>query len=105
MEHLVTSTTTWSSSLLLPAVPASLLPAVPGTRLVRAGFLAPLPPGYFSHLTSLNNLLTMAQQLSTDAQHCVSHKYIAHQTALLYVSPAAGTAVCTVVVKEGSEWK
>ena len=31
----------------------------------------------------------MAQQLNTDAQQCVSHKYIAHQTALLYVSPAA----------------
>jgi len=46
---------------------------------------SPIMDGYFSHLATLNNVLTMAHQLNTDVRCCASHKYIAHQTALLYV--------------------
>ena len=45
-----------------------------------------LPAGYFAHLSALNNILMMSQQLNSDLRTCASHKYIAHQTALLYVS-------------------
>ena len=42
--------------------------------------------GYFSHLSAIHNVLTMSQQLNTDVLTSPSHKYIAHQMALLYVS-------------------
>ncbi len=42
--------------------------------------------GYIARVTALNNLLVLAQQLLTNIQTSVSHKYIAHQLALLYVS-------------------
>ena len=42
--------------------------------------------GYFSHLSALHNVLTMSQQLNTDILSSPSHKYVAHQMALLYVS-------------------
>lgn len=46
----------------------------------------PLMDGYFSHLTSLHNVLTLSQQLNTDILTSHSHKYVAHQLALLYQS-------------------
>ena len=42
-------------------------------------------PAYLSQLSELNSVLTLAQQISCDLHTSVSHKYIAHQTALLYV--------------------
>ena len=42
--------------------------------------------GYLAKLSQLHMVVTLAQQLSSDVQICSSHKYIAHQTALLYVS-------------------
>lgn len=45
---------------------------------------SPIMDGYFAHLSSLNNILMMSQQLNSDLRTCASHKYIAHQTALLY---------------------
>ncbi len=69
--------------------------------LLRQGRFLSFRVGYFSHLTSLNNLLTMAQQLHADVQTCASHKYIAHQIALIYVSsswavvsPSVRVGVC-----------
>ena len=42
--------------------------------------------GYLMKLTEIHNVITLAQQLQSDLLTCSSHKYIAHQTALLYVS-------------------
>ncbi|KAK2566832.1 hypothetical protein P5673_009518 [Acropora cervicornis] len=42
--------------------------------------------GYFSHLGMLNQLLTLGHQLNSDAFNLTNHKYLAHQTALLYQS-------------------
>ena len=44
------------------------------------------PLGYYARVTALNNLLVLSQQLQKNVQTSVSHKYIAHQLALLYVS-------------------
>ena len=41
---------------------------------------------YFSHISKLNALMAMSQQLNTDAMNPAAHKYSAHQLALLYVS-------------------
>lgn len=41
---------------------------------------------YFSHIGKLNQLLVLSQQLEDDVQHLGSHKYIAHQLSVLYVS-------------------
>lgn len=41
--------------------------------------------GYLTKQSQLHGIVALAQQLSTDVQSCSSHKYIAHQTALLYV--------------------
>ena len=43
-------------------------------------------PGYLGRLSLLHSVMTLAQQISSDIQTCSSHKYVAHQTALLYVS-------------------
>jgi len=42
--------------------------------------------GYFQHLGMLNQLLTLSHQLNSDAFNLTNHKYLAHQTALLYQS-------------------
>ena len=42
--------------------------------------------GYFQHLGMLNQLITLSHQLNSDAFNLTNHKYMAHQTALLYVS-------------------
>ena len=42
--------------------------------------------GYFQHLGMLNQLITLSHQLNSDAFNLGNHKYMAHQTALLYVS-------------------
>ena len=42
--------------------------------------------GYFQHLGMLNQLITLSHQLNRDAFNLTNHKYMAHQTALLYVS-------------------
>jgi len=39
---------------------------------------------YFNRLASLNELNVMSQQLYSDVHNLVDHKYMAHQTALLY---------------------
>jgi hypothetical protein len=41
-------------------------------------------PGYLGRLSLLHSVMTLAQQISSDIQTCSSHKYVAHQTALLY---------------------
>lgn len=41
--------------------------------------------GYMTKVSQLQMILTLAQQLNCDVQNCPSHKYLAHQTALLYV--------------------
>ena len=41
--------------------------------------------GYFPHLGMLNQLITLSHQLNSDAFNLTNHKYMAHQTALLYV--------------------
>ena len=41
--------------------------------------------GYFLHLGMLNQLITLSHQLNSDAFNLTNHKYMAHQTALLYV--------------------
>ncbi|XP_007227917.2 uncharacterized protein si:ch211-218d20.15 [Astyanax mexicanus] len=45
-----------------------------------------LPPldGYFPHLGKLNQLVVLSQQLEDDVKHLGSHKYIAHQLAVIY---------------------
>lgn len=42
--------------------------------------------GYFQQFAMLNQMVTMCQQLNSDIFNLTNHKYIAHQTALLYVS-------------------
>ena len=42
--------------------------------------------GYFQHLGMLNQLITLSHQLNSDAFNLTNHKYMTHQTALLYVS-------------------
>ncbi|XP_073255439.1 uncharacterized protein [Porites lutea] len=42
--------------------------------------------GYFQHLGMLNQLITLSHQLNSDAFNLTNHKYMAHQTALLYQS-------------------
>ncbi len=37
-------------------------------------------------MANLSNILTMARQLNSDVLSSPSHKYIAHETALVYVS-------------------
>ena len=51
--------------------------------------------GYFLHLGMLNQLLTLSHQLNSDAFNLTNHKYMAHQTALLYVrySPLFSTSL------------
>lgn len=39
---------------------------------------------YFAHLSVLNQLLSMCEQLSADIATMSNHKYVAHQIALLY---------------------
>lgn len=41
---------------------------------------------YFSHIAKLNQLLVLSQQLEEDIRHLGSHKYIAHQLSVIYVS-------------------
>lgn len=41
---------------------------------------------YFSHIGRLNQLLVLSQQLDEDVKHLGSHKYIAHQLSVIYVS-------------------
>ena len=48
--------------------------------------LCSLCVAYFSHISKLNALMAMSQQLNTDAMNPAAHKYSAHQLALLYVS-------------------
>ena len=48
--------------------------------------LRSLCAAYFSHISKLNALMAMSQQLNTDAMNPAAHKYSAHQLALLYVS-------------------
>lgn len=48
--------------------------------------LCSLRVAYFSHISKLNALMVMSQQLNTDAMNPAAHKYSAHQLALLYVS-------------------
>uniref|UniRef100_A0A3B1K4E0 Si:ch211-218d20.15 n=1 Tax=Astyanax mexicanus TaxID=7994 RepID=A0A3B1K4E0_ASTMX len=44
-----------------------------------------LPPlDYFPHLGKLNQLVVLSQQLEDDVKHLGSHKYIAHQLAVIY---------------------
>ena len=43
-------------------------------------------PDYFPHIGKLNQLLVLSQQLEDDVKHLGSHKYIAHQLAVIYVS-------------------
>ncbi len=57
-----------------------------------SAFIVPSHPplslslGYMAQVTALHNMLVLAQQLQTNVHTSVSHKYIAHQLALLYVS-------------------
>jgi len=39
---------------------------------------------YFNRLSSLNQLKIMCEQITNDLNNLVNHKYLAHQTALLY---------------------
>lgn len=41
---------------------------------------------YFCHIAKLNQLLVLSQQLEEDIRHLGSHKYIAHQLSVIYVS-------------------
>lgn len=41
---------------------------------------------YFPHIGRLNQLLVLCQQLEDDIRHLGSHKYIAHQLSVIYVS-------------------
>eukprot|EP00112_Aurelia_sp_Birch-Aquarium-sp1_P003289 Seg1365.9 transcript_id=Seg1365.9/GoldUCD/mRNA.D3Y31 product="hypothetical protein" protein_id=Seg1365.9/GoldUCD/D3Y31 len=40
--------------------------------------------GYFTHLSMVNQLLCLGNQLNSDVNNLDNHKYIAHQIALLY---------------------
>jgi len=42
--------------------------------------------GYFDRLAALNQLNMMSNQIYFDLHNLGNHKYVAHQTALLYVS-------------------
>ena len=42
--------------------------------------------GYFPQLAMLHQLVVMCKQLDHDIVHLSNHKYMAHQTALLFVS-------------------
>ncbi|XP_065889058.1 uncharacterized protein [Dysidea avara] len=46
--------------------------------------VSPELDAYFSHITCLNNLLSMSQQLISEIQGADSHKYMAYETALLH---------------------
>lgn len=61
----------------------NLYPPPPGSEL---SYVVVLIAGYFLHLGMLNQLITLSHQLNSDAFNLTNHKYMAHQTALLYVS-------------------
>jgi hypothetical protein len=42
--------------------------------------------GYFASVSTLSQLTTLARQMHNDCVNTSSHKYIAHQLALMYVS-------------------
>ncbi|KAG5833324.1 uncharacterized protein si:ch211-218d20.15 [Anguilla anguilla] len=44
----------------------------------------PTMDDYFPHIGKLNQLLVLSQQLEDDVRHLGSHKYIAHQLAVVY---------------------
>lgn len=46
--------------------------------------LPSIPMDYFQYLSKLNNLMIMSQELNADNNNCISHKYLAHQLALLH---------------------
>lgn len=41
---------------------------------------------HFSHLSALNQITTLCNQIQSDCRNLHNHKYMAHQVALLYVS-------------------
>ena len=53
-------------------------------RLPDSRSLPSSPMDYFQYLSRLNNLMIMSQELNADNNSCSSHKYIAHQLALLH---------------------
>ncbi|KAL7881569.1 hypothetical protein AOLI_G00084170 [Acnodon oligacanthus] len=66
-------------SVMFPRVEVYIIHGSPVYMLER-------PPldGYFPHLGRLNQLLVLSQQLEDDVKHLGSHKYIAHQLAVIY---------------------
>lgn len=55
------------------------------TTITTIGFFFTFPD-YFCCVSNLSQLSTLARQLHNDSSNPSSHKYIAHQLALLYVS-------------------
>ncbi|XP_072541297.1 uncharacterized protein [Salminus brasiliensis] len=66
-------------SVMFPRVEVYIIHSSPVDMLER-------PPldGYFPHLGKLNQLVVLSQQLEDDVKHLGSHKYIAHQLAVIY---------------------
>lgn len=53
--------------------------------------------GHFAHLTSLNQITSLCQQIHADCQKLHNHKYIAHQVALLYTTLTKFSSVKSLV--------
>ncbi|XP_077946938.1 uncharacterized protein LOC120834240 isoform X2 [Gasterosteus aculeatus] len=66
-------------SVMFPRVEVFLIQGSPVDMLER-----PPMDDYYSHVTKLNQLLVLSQQLEEDIRHLGSHKYIAHQLSVIY---------------------
>ncbi|XP_036429389.1 uncharacterized protein si:ch211-218d20.15 isoform X2 [Colossoma macropomum] len=87
-------------SVMFPRVEVYIIHGSPVYMLER-------PPldGYFPHLGRLNQLLVLSQQLEDDVKHLGSHKYIAHQLAVIYKDIEANfkQMKMSLVTEEGSK--
>ncbi|XP_067117757.1 uncharacterized protein si:ch211-218d20.15 isoform X1 [Osmerus mordax] len=66
-------------SAIFPRVEVFLLQGSPVDMLEK-----PLMDEYYCHISRLNQLLVLSQQLQEDIKHLGSHKYITHQLSVIY---------------------
>lgn len=66
-------------SVMFPRVEVFLIQGSPVDMLEK-----PPMDEYYCHISSLNQLLVLSQQLQEDVKHLGSHKYISHQLSVIY---------------------
>ncbi|XP_026151792.1 uncharacterized protein LOC113123750 isoform X2 [Mastacembelus armatus] len=84
-------------SVMFPRVEVFLIQGSPVDMLER-----PPMDEYFFHISKLNQLLVLSQQLEEDIRHLGSHKYIAHQLSVIYqvISSFRGIQVFSDIKKD-----